>query len=361
MADHAFRQELGQQLRVDSVRCSTAAGSGHPTSSMSAADLMAVLLDGHLRLDYAHPERPAQRPPDLLQGARVAAVLQHAQGGRRDRRRGVADATGSSAAGSKATPRRGSRRRTSPPARSGRACPSASASRWQASGWTGCRTGFGCCAATPRWPRARSGRPSSTPPHFGSGQPDRDRGRQPARPDHGDHARLGRRDATPRGPARSAGTPSPWTAMTSTPSTRRLDRGGGHHRQPTVLFARTMKGKGVKAVEDLPGKHGKPLDDPEAAIAELGGERDLTVRVPTARQRRRAQHVPDRRRAAAELAAGGAGRHPAGLRRGAGRARRERAGTWSRWTARCRTPPTASCSPTRTRTGTSRCSSPSSR
>ena len=35
-----------------------------------------------------------------------------------------------------------------------------------------------------------------------------------------------------------------------------------------------MKGKGVKAVEDQPGKHGKPLDDPEAAIAELGGERD---------------------------------------------------------------------------------------
>ena len=38
-------RELGQQLRVDSVRSSAAAGSGHPTSSMSAADLMAVLLD----------------------------------------------------------------------------------------------------------------------------------------------------------------------------------------------------------------------------------------------------------------------------------------------------------------------------
>jgi len=45
-------RELGQQLRVDSVRSSAAAGSGHPTSSMSAADLMAVLLDGgYLRLD----------------------------------------------------------------------------------------------------------------------------------------------------------------------------------------------------------------------------------------------------------------------------------------------------------------------
>lgn len=37
-------RELAQQLRVGSVRCTTAAGSGHPTSSMSAADLMAVLL-----------------------------------------------------------------------------------------------------------------------------------------------------------------------------------------------------------------------------------------------------------------------------------------------------------------------------
>jgi|SRR5271157_197852 len=43
-ADLALAAELGQQLRVDSVRSSTSAGSGHPTSSMSAADLMAVLL-----------------------------------------------------------------------------------------------------------------------------------------------------------------------------------------------------------------------------------------------------------------------------------------------------------------------------
>ncbi len=50
--------ELGQQLRVDSVRASAAAGSGHPTSSMSAADLMAVLLDGHLRYDFSDPANP---------------------------------------------------------------------------------------------------------------------------------------------------------------------------------------------------------------------------------------------------------------------------------------------------------------
>jgi transketolase len=47
---------LAQQLRVDSIRSTTAAGSGHPTSSMSAADLMAVLMIGHLRYDFANPQ-----------------------------------------------------------------------------------------------------------------------------------------------------------------------------------------------------------------------------------------------------------------------------------------------------------------
>jgi transketolase len=52
-------RELARQLRVDSIRCSTEAGSGHPTSSLSGADLMAVLLAGHLRYDFAHPHDPA--------------------------------------------------------------------------------------------------------------------------------------------------------------------------------------------------------------------------------------------------------------------------------------------------------------
>jgi transketolase len=52
-------RELAQQLRVDSIRCSTSAGSGHPTSSMSAADLMAVLLPRHFRYDWQRPDNPA--------------------------------------------------------------------------------------------------------------------------------------------------------------------------------------------------------------------------------------------------------------------------------------------------------------
>src|ERR1700737_3327373 len=56
--DLDFCRELGQQLRVDSIRSSTAAGSGHPTSSMSAADLMAVLLARHLQYDWNNPGEP---------------------------------------------------------------------------------------------------------------------------------------------------------------------------------------------------------------------------------------------------------------------------------------------------------------
>ena len=46
---------LAAQLRVDSIRCSTQAGSGHPSSSLSAADLMAVLLERHLRYNWDQP------------------------------------------------------------------------------------------------------------------------------------------------------------------------------------------------------------------------------------------------------------------------------------------------------------------
>jgi transketolase len=48
-------RELAQQLRVDSIRSSTSAGSGHPTSSMSAADILAVLVARHLRYDWDEP------------------------------------------------------------------------------------------------------------------------------------------------------------------------------------------------------------------------------------------------------------------------------------------------------------------
>src|SRR5437773_10906010 len=56
--DLEFARQLGQQLRVDSIRCSTAAASGHPTSSMSAADLIAVLITRYLQYDWSKPKDP---------------------------------------------------------------------------------------------------------------------------------------------------------------------------------------------------------------------------------------------------------------------------------------------------------------
>src|SRR5215475_6990334 len=58
MNDVELWQELGQQLRVDAIRPAAKAGSGHPTSGMSAADLMAVLLAKYLRYDYDQPHDP---------------------------------------------------------------------------------------------------------------------------------------------------------------------------------------------------------------------------------------------------------------------------------------------------------------
>ncbi len=50
--------ELAGQLRVDSIRSTTAAGSGHPTSSMSAADMMSVLMSSYLHYDFDNPTNP---------------------------------------------------------------------------------------------------------------------------------------------------------------------------------------------------------------------------------------------------------------------------------------------------------------
>src|SRR3954462_8653236 len=58
MNDVELWRELGQQLRVDAIRPAAQAGAGHPTSGMSAADLMAVLLAKYLRYDFANPHDP---------------------------------------------------------------------------------------------------------------------------------------------------------------------------------------------------------------------------------------------------------------------------------------------------------------
>src|ERR687888_1982113 len=64
--------------------------------------------------------------------------------------------------------------------------------------------------------------------------------------------------------------------------------------RPTVILAKTIKGKGVAALENQESWHGKALSDPEAAIAELGGIRRLRVQVakPQAHAPRRTGRAP---------------------------------------------------------------------
>jgi transketolase len=46
---------IANQLRIHSIAATTAAGSGHPTSCCSAADLVAALFFGHMRYDPKNP------------------------------------------------------------------------------------------------------------------------------------------------------------------------------------------------------------------------------------------------------------------------------------------------------------------
>jgi transketolase len=52
--------------------------------------------------------------------------------------------------------------------------------------------------------------------------------------------------------------------------------------RPTVILARTRKGRGFSEIEDREGWHGRPLpaEMAERAIIELGGQRHLTVSSP---------------------------------------------------------------------------------
>jgi transketolase len=49
---------IATQLRIDSVRATSEAGSGHPTSCLSAAEIMAALFFGELRFDPKDPHHP---------------------------------------------------------------------------------------------------------------------------------------------------------------------------------------------------------------------------------------------------------------------------------------------------------------
>jgi transketolase len=277
MDGHERRRELAQQLRVDSVRAAAVTKSGHPTSSMSAADLMAVLLDGYLRYDFDHPENPAN--DHLIFSKGHASPLLYA----------LYKAAGAISDEELLTFRKfGSRLEGHPT---------------PVLPWVDVATGSLGQGLPIAVGVALAGKKLDRLPYRVwalCGDSEMAEGSMWEAFEHAAFAgldnliavidvnRLGQRGETMHG----------WDLDSYA---RRADASGWHaieidghdveaidaayaealavDGKPTAIVAKTLKGKGVKAVEDKGGMHGKALDDPEEAIEELGGIRDLTADV----------------------------------------------------------------------------------
>ncbi|HZQ64555.1 MAG TPA: transketolase [Gaiellaceae bacterium] len=269
--------ELAQQLRVDAVRSTAAAGSGHPTSAMSAADLIAVLAEKYLRYDFDRPELPNN--DHLIFSKGHASPLLYA----------LYKATGAITDEELLGMRRlGSRLEGHPS---------------PVLPWVDVATGslgFGLPVGVGIALAAKTIDPRPYRVWVLAGDSEMAEGSVWEAFEHADHwgldnltvvvdvNRLGQSGETMHGwdlmsyaeRARSLG----WQALSI--DGHDLDAIDGAYAEaigtagrPTVIVAQTRKGRGVAAVEDQPGWHGKVLPDPEAAIAELGGKRRLRIRV----------------------------------------------------------------------------------
>ncbi|MFF5339215.1 transketolase [Streptomyces althioticus] len=270
--------ELGQQLRVDSVRAAAAAGSGHPTSSMSAADLMAVLFARHLRYDFERPDHPANDRFVLSKGH--ASPLMYA----------TYKAAGVIGDEELLTFREnGSRLEGHPTSRKLPWVETATGSLGQ-----GLPVGVGLALAGKRLDR------TGHRVWVLCGDSELAEGSvweaaEQATYENLDNLtaivdvnRLGQRGPTRHGHdldayARRFQAFGWHTVEVDGHDVDAVDRAYGEalstHGQPTVIIARTLKGKGVESVQDREGLHGKPLPEAEEAIAELGGPRDLRITV----------------------------------------------------------------------------------
>jgi transketolase len=279
MTDAERRRELGQQFRVDSVRMSAAAKSGHPTSAMSATDLVAVLLDGYLRFDFSDPRSAANDRLVFSKGhaSTLLYAIFRAAGVVSDdellhyREHGsileghptplipwVDVATGSLGQGL--------------PIGVGMALAAKKLEQLPTRVWVLC--GDSEMAEGSMWEAFEHAS------HYGLDNLTAII----------DVNRLGQRGETMVGwdldTYAARADAFGWNAVEV--DGHDLDAIDAAYAQavattgrPTVVVARTKKGKGVAAVEDENGFHGKPLDDPEAAIAELGGLRDIRIEVAT--------------------------------------------------------------------------------
>jgi transketolase len=270
-------RELGQQLRVDSIRSSAVPKSGHPTSSMSAADLMAVLLAKYLHYDFDAPDDPrndhlvfskGHASPLLYSMYKAAGAISdeelltfrtfgsRLQGHPTPEIPWVDVATGSLGQGL--------------PYGVGIALAGKNLDRLPYRVWVLC--GDSEMAEGSIWEAFE---------HASYYQLDNLTAIV-------DVNRLGQRGETMHGwdldsyadRARAFG----WNAIEiDGHDVEAVDRAYTEavatKDAPTVIVAKTLKGKGVKEVENKPNWHGKALDDPEQAIEELGGERNIVVEV----------------------------------------------------------------------------------
>jgi transketolase len=277
MTEHERWHELAQQLRVDSVRAAAVPKSGHPTSSLSAADLMAVLLAKYLRYDFGAPENPANdhlifskghASPLLYSVYKAAGAISEEElltfrtfGSRLEGHPTpvlpwVDVATGSLGQGL--------------PISVGVALAGKKLDRIPYRVW--CLCGDSEMAEGSMWEAFE---------HAAFGGLDNLTAVI-------DVNRLGQRGETMHGwdldsyanRARAFG----WNAVEiDGHDLEAIDRAYEEATTtagvPTVIVAKTIKGKGVKEVEDKPGWHGKALDNPEQAIDELGGIRNEVVEV----------------------------------------------------------------------------------
>jgi len=65
------------RLRILSVRATTAAGSGHPTSCLSAADIVATLFFSVMRFDPKNPKNPNNDRFVLSKGHAISFSCEH--------------------------------------------------------------------------------------------------------------------------------------------------------------------------------------------------------------------------------------------------------------------------------------------
>ena len=279
MGDVATWQSLAQQLRVDSVRVAAQASSGHPTSSMSAADLASVLLSDYLRYDMERRDAPnndhlvfskGHASPLIYSMLKAAGAIEEEEfltyrthGSRLEghpipNMPTVDVATGSLGQGL--------------PISVGIALAGKRLDKLPYRVWVFC--GDSEMAEGSMWEAAE---------HAAFWNLDNLTAII-------DVNRLGQRGETMYG----------WNTGAYA---ARLQAFGWHtieidghdvdaintayqqavatQGRPTAIIARTMKGRGVLAVQDKEGFHGRPLDDAVAAITELGGATGATVKVQT--------------------------------------------------------------------------------